>query len=75
MMGEVYKRNMATRDELRSRILDAAAHVKKPKDQLRRTSRDLRPRSAQYIDVDGGIFEHSLRNVTSWSFPRKKFVI
>ena len=63
-MGEVYKRNLAARDELLSRILDAAARVKKRKDQLRRTRRDLRPRSAQCTDVDGAIFEHLLRNVT-----------
>ena len=54
--GRIYQRNMATGNELLSRILDAAARVKKRKDQLRGTRRDLRPRSAQYIDADGGDF-------------------
>ena len=63
-MAEIYKRNMATRDELLSRILDAAVRVKKGKDKLRRTRRYLRPRNAQCIDAYGGIFEHfRLRNL------------
>jgi predicted phage gp36 major capsid-like protein len=75
MMGEVYKRNTATRDELLSRIMNAAARIKKRKDQLRRTRRNLRSRSAQCIDDDGGIFEHLLICVANWSFPRNKSVI
>jgi len=39
--------------------LDAAAHITKREDQLRRTLRDLHTRVAQCIEVDGGIFEYS----------------
>ena len=39
MKGGVYKRIVDERDELLSRILDAAAHIKKREDQLRRTTR------------------------------------
>jgi len=58
--GEVYKRNVDTRDELVARILDAAACIKKSEDQLRRTTRDLRTRFATCTEVDGGIFERLL---------------
>jgi hypothetical protein len=47
-------------DELLAHILDAAACIKKPEDQLRRTTRDLRTRVAECTEVDGGIFEHVL---------------
>jgi hypothetical protein len=60
MKREVYKRNVDTRDELLARILDAAARIKEREDQLRRTKRDLRTRTAKCIEVDGGIFEHLL---------------
>ena len=56
MNSEVYKRKVDTRDELLSRILDAAARTKKCEDQLRRKTRDIRTRVAKCIDVDGGIF-------------------
>jgi len=49
-----------TRDELLAGNLDAAAGTKKSEDQLRRTTRDLRTRVANCIEVDGGIFEHLL---------------
>ena len=39
--------------------LDAAASIK-TRDQLRRTTRDLRTRFAKCIEADGGIFEHLL---------------
>jgi hypothetical protein len=47
-------------DELRARILGAAARIKRREYQLRRTTRDLRTRVAKCIEVDGGIFEHLL---------------
>jgi hypothetical protein len=46
MKGEVYKRQVDTRDELLARILDAAADIREREDQLRRTARDLRTRVA-----------------------------
>jgi hypothetical protein len=42
MKSEVYERKGDTRNELLTSILDAAASIKKPEDQLRRTTRDLR---------------------------------
>jgi hypothetical protein len=58
MKSEVYKTKVDTRDELLARILDAAVRINKREDQLRRTTRDLRTRFPNCIDVDGGIFEH-----------------
>jgi hypothetical protein len=60
MQSEVYIRNMDTPNELLARVLDAAACIKKRKDQLRRTTRDLRTRVAKCTEADGGIFEHLL---------------
>ena len=45
-LGEVYERNVDTRDELVPRIFDAAARIKKG-DQLRRKTGDLRTRVAK----------------------------
>ena len=47
---------MDTPDELFSHILDDAGSIKKPKDQLRRITRDLRTGIAKCIEVDGEIF-------------------
>jgi hypothetical protein len=58
MKNEVYKRTVETRDELLSRILNAAANIKKRENQLRRTTRDLRTRVAKC--TNDGIFEHLL---------------
>jgi hypothetical protein len=58
--GEVYKRQVDTRDELLARILHAAACIKEREDQLRRTTRDLRTRVAKCTEVDIGICEHLL---------------
>jgi hypothetical protein len=44
---EVYKRKADTRDELLARILDAAARKKTRKDEIRRTTHDLRTRVAK----------------------------
>ena len=46
--------------KLLSRSLGAAASIKKREDQPRRTTSDLRTRVAEYIEVDGGIFENLL---------------
>jgi hypothetical protein len=54
--GEVYERNLDTRDELLPRILDAAALVTKSEDQLRRKTHGLRTRVAKCVEVGGGIF-------------------
>jgi hypothetical protein len=44
MKSEVYKIKVDTVDEVLTRILDAAARIKKCEYQLRRTTRDLRTR-------------------------------
>ena len=58
--SEVYKRKVATRYELLARVLDAAASIKKRKDQLRRTTRDFQTRDRKCAEVDSGIFERLL---------------
>jgi uncharacterized protein (UPF0147 family) len=60
MKSEVYKRKVDTPDELLSRNVDAAASMKKREDQLKRTTRDLRTRAANCIEVKGDIFENVL---------------
>jgi hypothetical protein len=60
MKSQVYKRKLKIRDELLVRILNAAARIKIPEDQLRRTARDFCRRVAKCIEVHGGIFEHLL---------------
>jgi hypothetical protein len=57
---EVYKTKVDTPGELLARILDAAASITKREDQLKRSTRRFRTRVAKCIEVDGGIFEHSL---------------
>jgi hypothetical protein len=57
MLSAVYKRKEDTPDELLARILHAAASITK-REQLRRTTRDLRTQVAKCSEVDGGIFEH-----------------
>ena len=47
MKDEVYKRKVATADELLAHILDAAGCIKRREDQLRRTTRDLDTRVAK----------------------------
>jgi len=51
---------MDTADELFTRILDAAASIKKREDQLRRTTPELHTRVAKGFEVDGEICEHLL---------------
>jgi hypothetical protein len=58
MKSKVFERNVDTQDEFRARILDAASHIKEREVQLRRTKRDLRTRVANFIALDGRIFEN-----------------
>jgi len=58
MKSEVYGRNVDTQDKLLACILDPAARIKKSEDQLRRTKRDLRTRTAKCIETDSGIVEY-----------------
>jgi hypothetical protein len=60
LKSEVYKRKVDTRHNLIARILVAAARIKKREDQVRRTTRDLRIRVANCVDIGSGIFEHLL---------------
>jgi hypothetical protein len=53
--GGRLKKKVDTLDKLLSRILDAAAHIKKTQDHLRRTTHHLCTRVAKYIEVDGGM--------------------
>ena len=58
MKGEAYWRMVGTADELLASILAGAASITKPEDQLRRTTRDLRTRVANWTEggVDFGTF-------------------
>ena len=61
MKREVYKANVNTRDELVARIMNGAAHIKQePKDDLSRATRTVAKRAGNFVEVDGGIFEHLL---------------
>jgi hypothetical protein len=61
MKSEVYKEKVNTRDELVARIMNSAALVKQERqDDLRRATRTTVKRVENYIEVDGGIFEHLL---------------
>ena len=75
MKREVYKRKLDTSDEFRAYILDAAAHIKKQEDRLRRTKRGLRARAAKCTEDDGGIFEHLLRTIKDLSYLCDEYVI
>jgi hypothetical protein len=75
-VGLVQERRLHAKGGYTRRILDAAARIKKFKDQLRRrTTRGLRIRVAKCTEVDGGIFELSLRTVTNLSFRCNEVVI
>jgi hypothetical protein len=58
--SEAYKRKVDTQDELRARILVAAARIKIREDKLRRKTRDLCIRVAKCIEAYGRIFENFL---------------
>ena len=55
MNSEVYRKKVATRDELLINILDVIACIKEHQDSLKRTTRHVLTRVAKCIDVDGGI--------------------
>ena len=64
MKSEVYKEKVNTRDELVARIMNSAALIKQEhQDNLRRATRTIARRVEKCVEVDGGIFEHLLRNV------------
>ena len=54
------QRKVDTAVGLLTRIVDAAACIKKRDDQLRRTTRHLRTRVAKFTEVDRKIFENLL---------------
>ena len=58
MKNEVHKRKVDIRDKLLAHILDAAAHIGKGEDHLRRIARDLRTQVVKCTEVDDGIVEH-----------------
>ena len=60
MKSEVYRKKVATRDELLVNILDVITCIKERQDALRRTTRHVFTRVVKCIDVDGVIFEHLL---------------
>ena len=60
MKKEVHKLKVDTPDELLTRILDAAACIKRHEDQLRRTAGGLRTRVAECREVNSGTSEHLL---------------
>jgi hypothetical protein len=62
--SEVYKENGNTREEMFARIMNSAAVIKQERqDDLRRATRAIAKRVEKCIEVDGGIFEHSLWTV------------
>ena len=62
MKSEICKEKVNTRDELVARIVNSAALIKQERqDDLR--SRTIVKRVEEYIEVDGGIFEHLLRTI------------
>ena len=56
----MYRKKVDTQDELLVNILDVIACIKERQDALGRTTHHVLTRVAKCIDVDGGIFEHSL---------------
>ena len=61
MKCKVYKEKVNTREELVARIMNSAALLKQERqDDLRRATRSIAKRAEKCIEVDCGIFEHSL---------------
>jgi hypothetical protein len=61
MKSEVYKEKVNTRAELAARIMNNAALIKQEhQDDLRRATHTIVKMVEKCIEVDGGIFEHSL---------------
>ena len=63
---EVCRRKVDKRDELRARIVGAAARIIESEDQLRRVTRDLRKRVAQFDGVGGWIFRTFIANCNKY---------
>ena len=57
LKSDVYERRVDTRDELQARLLDAAARIEKPEDQLRQRTRDLRTRFAKCVEGEEWDFQ------------------
>jgi hypothetical protein len=66
MKNEVRKRKVNIRDILLARILDAAAHIGKGENRLRRITRDLRTQVVKCTEVDDGIVEHFIVNCNKY---------
>jgi len=64
--SEVYERNMNTRDELLSRILDSVPRTKKHEDQLRRTTRYLRTQLFLSCLKESSIFSTDCREMLEY---------
>ena len=61
MKSEVDKEKVNTRDKLVARIMNSAALIKQERqDNRRRATRSIAKRVEKCIEVDGGIFKHSL---------------
>jgi hypothetical protein len=61
MKSEVYKDKVNTTDQLVARVMNSAALLKHEReDDLSRATRTVVKRVEKCIEVDGGIFEHSL---------------
>jgi len=59
MKSEVYKEKVNTRDELVVRSMNSAALVKQERqDDFRSVARTIAKRIENFIEIDGGIFEH-----------------
>jgi hypothetical protein len=64
MKSEVYKEIVNTRDKLVARIMNSVALIKQElQDDLRKAKRTIAKWVENYIEVDGGIFEHLLWTV------------
>jgi hypothetical protein len=59
MESKDYKKNVNTRSEFVSRIMNSADLIKQQRqDDLRRATRTIAKRVKECIEVDGGIFKH-----------------
>ena len=65
MKSEVCKERVNTRDELAARIMNSAALIKQePQEHLKRATLTITKTVKKCIEVDGGIFERLLWNVS-----------
>ena len=67
MKSEVYKEKVNTGDDMVASIMSSAALIKQERqDDLRRATRTIANRAENWIEVDGGIFEHLLWTAAIW---------